>query len=68
MRPILNKANVCLMAHDGNEVNPSDDSDKELDEILDAYEEFFLEFKKLSSKNLSLKKAYSLLLVENDFF
>ena len=39
------------MAHDGNEVNPSDDSDKELDEILDAYEEFFLEVQKAKFKN-----------------
>lgn len=60
--------NLCLMAHDGDEVNSSDTFDDQFNynELLDAFEELHSEFKKLSSKYKSLKKTNFSLLAEKD--
>ena len=61
-------ANLYLIAHEkDNEVPTSNSSQFTFNELQDAFDDLFFEFKKIKIKNSILKRTISTLFKENEF-
>ncbi|KAJ6868458.1 hypothetical protein NC651_033509 [Populus alba x Populus x berolinensis] len=59
---------MCFMAikHNNKVISLDDESNLSYDELYDAFESLYNEFKTLGYKSSSLKKSHACLLVEKD--